>query len=86
MQIPYTPTPWPEPFSNPNAFGQGPLINLPSGYTVWGFADDTVGVWNRMGSTNTQAIQIALLLVIVFLSVYFIVRLVRSLSSESSST
>lgn len=77
MQIP-TPTPFPQ------VLPQDMLVSLPSGYSVWAFADDAVGWWNRAGADKTVILQWALILVLVFLATFFIVGLVRSLSRDRS--
>ena len=80
MQIPIpTPTPWATP--------SAPLITMPdmANFRIWSYADEAVAWWNRAGSSATQVIQIAVVLVIVVAGTLFIAKLVRSLSDENES-
>jgi len=76
LQVPPTPTPMPAP--------SAPPINIPSGYNLWYFADNSVGWWNQIGSDKTQMIQIMVIVAIVVFSVISIVNYIRSLTSEKA--
>jgi hypothetical protein len=76
LQIP-TPTAPPPP--------PPPGITIPGSYNIWYFADDAVGWWNQLGSDKTQVLQIAVIVVIVFVSMLLITSYVRSFSNESES-
>jgi hypothetical protein len=85
MLFQFPPTPTPIPLPDP---AQAPIQidNIIQSYRIWQFADDAVGVWNRIGAAGTQVIQIAVIIVIVVLSMFLIMRFVRSLSNESESS
>jgi hypothetical protein len=66
-----TPTPFPD---------LPPMVNVPiDQFRIWNFAKQAVGIWNEFGTSRTDILQWAILLVIVVVSVVILVNLLRDI-------
>lgn len=76
MLFPYTPTPLP-PIS-----ATAPVVIKASQWRVWAFADDAIMVWQQIGPSRTQVIQVAIIVVIIIAFAMLGIKWLQSITNK----
>ncbi len=71
----------PTPTALPPA-SAAPIAIQSSAWRVWAFADDALMVWQQIGPSRTQVIQVAILVVIVIAFLALAIKWAQSLTNQ----
>lgn len=74
--LPSTPTPLPPPMMTAAVQIQA------SEYRVWAFADDAIMVWQQIGPSRTQVLQVGIIVVIVIAFAMLGIKWMQSITNK----
>lgn len=75
--MPPTPTPLPPAPAAPI------LINAAQ-WRMWNFTDDAIMIWQQITPARTQVLQVAILLGIIVVFIFWVMGLIKSLTDEGN--
>lgn len=57
-----------------------PIVLNPTNWRIWAFSDDFIMVWQQAGSSRTQAIQVAIILIILIAFTFLAMKWIQGLT------